>query len=174
MTSVQKSGGDFVDQVRREWVALFPDTDTSPIEILARIGRIAAQANHLLDSTLAPSGVSRAEFDVLSALRRAQRPLRASEVTSVTMLSGASTTKISERLVKEGLVERLGLDRDARVVLLQLTASGIELVDTVFPLRIARDRELLDGLSRDETEALAHLLRKVALNADPRSSNAKP
>lgn len=166
MIPAQKTGGDFVDHARREWTATFPDADTSPIEVLARIGRIASKANHVLDVTLAPMGVSRAEFDVLSALRRSDRPLRASEVTSVTMLSGASTTKISERLVKVGLVERRRLDRDARVVLLALTPGGRELVDRVFPIRLQRDRELLDGLDADELTSLAALLRKVALNVE--------
>ncbi|NIL75096.1 MarR family transcriptional regulator [Rhodococcus sp. B10] len=166
MIRAQKSGGDFVDQVRREWSTTFPDIDTSPIEVLARIGRISAKANHLLDVTLAPMGVSRAEFDVLSALRRTGRALRASEVTSVTMLSGASTTKISERLVKEGLIERLRFERDARVVLLQLTDAGRDLVDRVFPVRLERDRGLLDGLDADDLEALSGLLRRVALNVE--------
>ncbi|MBY6414175.1 MarR family transcriptional regulator [Rhodococcus sp. BP-252] len=166
MIRAQKSGGDFVDQVRREWSTTFPDIDTSPIEVLARIGRISAKANHLLDATLAPMGVSRAEFDVLSALRRTGRALRASEVTSVTMLSGASTTKISERLVKEGLIERLRFERDARVVLLQLTDAGRDLVDRVFPVRLERDRGLLDGLDADDLEALSGLLRRVALNVE--------
>lgn len=166
MIAAQTSGGDFVDQVRREWTATFPDVDTSPIEVLARIGRIASKANHLLDATLAPLGVSRAEFDVLSAIRRSGRPLRASEVTSVTLLSGASTTKISERLVKDGLIERLRFERDARVVLLDLTEAGRELVDRVFPVRLARDRELLDGLDAKDLATLSDLLRRVALNVE--------
>ncbi|MGA9870189.1 MAG: MarR family transcriptional regulator [Rhodococcus sp. (in: high G+C Gram-positive bacteria)] len=166
MIPAQPTGGDFVDRVRREWAAVMPDVDLSPIEILARINRISSKANILLDHTLVPVGVSRAEFDVLSALRRADRPLRASEVTSVTLLSGASTTKISERLVGAGLVERLRFERDARVVLLQLTDAGVELVDRTFPVRLERDRGLLDGLEPDEMATLAGLLRKVALNAE--------
>lgn len=164
MTAAQRSGGDFVDHVRREWAATFPEVDLSPMEILARINRIASKTNHLLDAALSPVGVSRAEFDVLSALRRAGRALRASEVTSVTLMSGASTTKITERLVREGLVERLRFERDARVVLLQLTDAGTELVNRVFPTRLERDRELLTGLDAQELDTLAALLRKVALN----------
>lgn len=166
MIPARQAGGDVVDQIRREWAGTFPGVDTSPIEVLARIGRISAKANHLLDGTLAPLGVSRAEFDVLSALRRAGRPLRASEVTSVTLLSGASTTKISERLVKDGLIERLRFERDGRVVLLQLTDAGAALVDRVFPIRLERDRELLDGLGPEELKTLADLLRTVASNVE--------
>ncbi|WP_338889544.1 MarR family winged helix-turn-helix transcriptional regulator [Rhodococcus sovatensis] len=166
MIPAQKSGGDFVDNVRREWAEVFPDVDTSPIEVLARIARIASRANNLLEVALAPVGVSRAEFDVLSALRRADRPLRASEVTSVTLMSGASTTKISERLVGVGLLQRSKSARDARVVLLELTDAGRELVDGLFPVRLSKDRELLGGLSDDELETLAGLLRRVALNVE--------
>lgn len=166
MIPAQTSGGDFVDHVRREWTATYPGVDTSAIEVLARIGRIASKANHLLDLTLVPLGVSRAEFDVLSAIRRAGRPLRASEVTSVTLLSGASTTKISERLVKHGMIQRLRFERDARVVLLELTVAGRDLVDRVFPVRLERDRELLDGLGAGELTTLAGLLRKVASNVE--------
>lgn len=166
MIPAQKSGGDFVDNVRREWAEVFPDVDTSPIEVLARIARIASRANNLLEVALAPVGVSRAEFDVLSALRRADRPLRASEVTSVTLMSGASTTKISERLVGVGLLQRSKSARDARVVLLELTDAGSELVDRVFPVRLGEDRELLGGLSDRELETLAGLLRRVALNVE--------
>ena len=166
MIQGKTSGGDIVDRVRREWASALPDLDTSPIEILGRIGRIASKSNAVFEAALAPTGVSRAEFDVLGALRRADRPLRASEVTSVTLMSGASTTKISERLVSQGLLERLKLERDGRVVLLRLTDTGRELVDRVFPLRIEADRELLEGMSAEHMATLADLLRRVALNAD--------
>ncbi len=166
MIPAKKSGGDFVDRVRREWSATFADLDTSPIEILARIGRIASMSNHAFEAALVPEGVSRAEFDVLSAIRRARRPLRASEVTSVTSMSGASTTKIADRLVRDGLLERSKLPRDARVVLLQLTDTGRELVDRAFPVRVELDRELLRGLSEDQMRVLADLLRTVALEAE--------
>lgn len=161
MIPAKKSGGDFVDRVRREWSATYPELDTSPIEVLARIARIASMSNHAFEAALAPEGISRAEFDVLTAIRRAHRPLRASEVTSVTLMSGASTTKIADRLVRDGLLERLKLARDARVVLLQLTDTGRELVDRVFPIRIALDRELLSGLSENQMRTLADLLREV-------------
>lgn len=157
---------DFVDRVIGEWSAEFPDADLTPIAVVGRISRIAASAGVGVERLLISSGISRAEFDVLSALRRSNQPLRASEVTSTTMLSGASTTKISERLVREGLIERLRLERDARVVLLALTDRGRALVDQVFPVRIEQDRALLDGLDADEVVTLTALLRKVARNAE--------
>ncbi|BBZ33616.1 MarR family winged helix-turn-helix transcriptional regulator [Mycolicibacterium confluentis] len=152
---------DTVDQIRREWVQTHPHVDTAPIEVLGRIQRIASICNHRLDANLEPHGISRSEFNVLSALARAGRPLRASEVVSTTMLSGASITKLTDGLVRRGLLDRQKSDRDGRVVLLALTDDGRTVVDEQLPRRLADDEQLIAGLTADERETLAGLLRKV-------------
>jgi DNA-binding MarR family transcriptional regulator len=78
------------------------------------------------------------------------------------MLSGASITKLTERLSDIGLVRRRRSDRDGRVVLLELTEAGRELVDTQFPRRLARDTKILESLSPQERAQLITLLRKVS------------
>lgn len=157
---------DFVDRVRGEWARAYPDADLSPVEVIGRISRIGAQALARLDDMLAPSGVTRAEFDVLGALARSRRPLRASEVTAVTMVSGAATTKHADRLVAQGLVRRRPYERDGRVVLLELTDAGRALVDEQFPRRLELDRQLLAGLDDGDRETLSALLRRISAVAD--------
>ncbi|MFD1815498.1 MarR family winged helix-turn-helix transcriptional regulator [Rhodococcus gannanensis] len=158
--------GDFIDHVRRQWHVARPDLDTDPIDVLGRITRIGSLALHQLDRALTGSGVSRVEFEILCALARSDRPLRASEVTTATMSSGASTTKHADRLTRAGFLERLPFERDGRVVLLQLTDAGRALVDAEFPARVERDRRMLDGLDEDERATLAALLRRVAGNVE--------
>ncbi|AKS34238.1 MarR family winged helix-turn-helix transcriptional regulator [Mycolicibacterium goodii] len=152
---------DTVDRVRDEWARTYPDLDTSPIEVLGRVQRIASICNHRLDLDLARHGVNRSEFSVLSALARAGRPLRVSEVVSTTMLSGASITKITDSLVSRKLVVRQKSERDGRVVLLAPTDAGRAVVDDEMPRRIAGDAQLIAGLTNAERDALAGLLRKV-------------
>ncbi|MBU8828819.1 MarR family winged helix-turn-helix transcriptional regulator [Mycolicibacterium goodii] len=152
---------DTVDRIRREWTQAYPHFDTSPIEVLGRVQRIASVCNHRLDADLARHDVNRSEFTVLSALARAERPLRASEVVSTTMLSGASITKIAESLVGRGLVVRHRSERDGRVVLLELTDAGRGVVEDEMPRRLADDEQLIAGLTATERETLAALLRKV-------------
>ena len=158
--------GDFVDKARKGWEQARPELEVSSIEIMGRIGRIGALTSHRAGRELAPAGVTRAEFDVLCTLARAGGPIRASEVTAATMLSGASTTKNADRLLKRGLIERLNWERDGRVVLMKLTPLGQQLVDREFPKFLARDRDMLAGLSAREEAQLAALLRKVALNVE--------
>lgn len=157
---------DFVDRARQGWARSRPDLDVASIEIMGRIGRIGALASQRAGRELLPAEVTRAEFDVLCTLARGDGPMRASEVTAATMLSGASTTKNAERLVRRGFVERLPWERDGRVVLMQLTAAGEALVDSEFPRLLESDRDMLAGLSSEERVQLAGMLRKVALTVE--------
>ncbi|NMD97615.1 MarR family transcriptional regulator [Rhodococcus sp. BL-253-APC-6A1W] len=157
---------DYVDRARRAWEDLYPDLDLRPLDVIGRITRIGALALTRLERELEPRGIGRTEFEVLSALARSPHPLRASEVTSVTGISGASTTKHTERLAKLGLVERLRLERDGRVVLLSLTDTGRALVESELPRRVQSERLMLDGLSEDELEVLTGLLRRIARNVE--------
>ncbi|MEE2030590.1 MarR family winged helix-turn-helix transcriptional regulator [Rhodococcus chondri] len=164
--SAESSQHDYVEHVRLAWARLYPALDVRPIDVIGRITRISSLALTQLDRELDGSGIGRTEFEVLCALARSDHPLRASEVTSVTGISGASTTKHTERLVKLGLVERQRLERDGRVVLLELTGTGRALVETEFPRRLAREQHMLDGLTDHELEVLTGLLRRVAHNVE--------
>lgn len=157
---------DYVDRLRDDFRVVYPDLDTASIEVFGRISRIGAQMSHLVDRALAPTGISRAELEVLSALVRSPRPLRASEVMSTTMLSGASITKLADRLAGAGLLERQRFERDGRVVLLAPTAAGRDLVERELPRRLDREWQLLDGFSPDEIRVLTDLLRRLSERVD--------
>ncbi|WP_298442887.1 MarR family winged helix-turn-helix transcriptional regulator [Gordonia sp. (in: high G+C Gram-positive bacteria)] len=154
--------GDLVDRIQAEWAQAYPQYDVAPIAVLGRIQRVASVASQRLDRQLEQHGVTRSEFDVLGALARAGRPLRASEVVSTTTLSGASITKLTEALVRRGLVRRGRSPVDGRVVLLEVTDAGRGVVDQELPRRLADDEAVLAGLSPRERETLVVLLRRVA------------
>ncbi len=157
-----RASRDLVDRIEAEWARSYPHLDIEPIGILGRIQRIATVSNHRLDRKLEAHRIGRSEFDVLGALARSDRPLRASEVVSTTMLSGASITKISEALSRRGLLARRKSERDGRVVLLELTEEGRALVDAELPNRLADDADVLSPLSADERAQLVDLLRRIS------------
>jgi DNA-binding MarR family transcriptional regulator len=157
---------DFITRLRHSWARALPELDTTPVELLGRINRISALSIEQLDRVLASSGVTRSEFDVLCALARSETPLRASEVTAQTMLSGAATTKLTTRLESIGLIRRGRFERDGRVVLLELTDTGRGLVEEEFPRCLDHDRKLLTGLDENEQALLASLLQRISANAE--------
>ncbi|ACZ22574.1 transcriptional regulator, MarR family [Sanguibacter keddieii DSM 10542] len=160
---------DFTERVVAQWAERRPDLDVSPVLVLGRVQRIAAALTAASDTTLAPEGLTRGEFDLLTALRRAGRPLRPSEITTVTSASGAAITKRLDRLTRDGLVERTGSDRDRRVVLVTLTPAGEELVDRLFAPHVAQEAAVLDGLTPAEVAELERLLAHLLHVVDPQT-----
>lgn len=73
-------GGDTVAAVVRQWRAVHPDLDTGPMEIIGRINRCAALLQQAEDAPLRRAGLSRAEFDLLGALRRTGHELTPGEL----------------------------------------------------------------------------------------------
>ncbi|MCK6080128.1 MarR family transcriptional regulator [Microbacterium sp. EYE_5] len=156
---------DLIDRIRAAWAAAMPGMDTSAIDVWGRLHRTSTLATSQIERLLADSGVTRSEFDVLCALARMDRPLRASEVTAETMLSGAATTKLTTRLETAGLLRRERSDRDGRAVQLSLTDAGRALVVREMPRALAHDERLLDGFSDDDRAALSGLLARLLENA---------
>jgi DNA-binding MarR family transcriptional regulator len=149
---------DFVERLREQWQARLPDVDTAPSDVVVRILRIASLLSGRHAEGLARHGLVPGEFEVLAALRRADRPLRAREITTVTESPPASIAKRVAHLHAAGLVERGVPERDRRGVLVWLTDAGRALVDEVFPQQVEREREALTDLSGEQAAELARLL----------------
>ncbi len=100
-----------------------PDPDT-----LSAWTALLVAHRHLisrLDAQLrAGAGMSLDEYDVLFQLRRAGQPLAMSELADHVLISRASTTRLVDRLVGLGWVDRWHDDQDRRRVLVRLTEEG--------------------------------------------------
>ncbi|VTR77621.1 MarR family winged helix-turn-helix transcriptional regulator [Cellulomonas hominis] len=165
---------DSVDRLRAQWERAAPELDVRPIAVAGRITRIAALLTEQSEAALATAGLTRGEFDLLCALRRAGRPLRASEVSTITAASGAAITKRAEILVRAGLIARGIPHRDRRGVLLELTEEGRATVDRLMPEHLARESAALDGLTAAESERLAALLSRVLVRVEGAQGGPPP
>ena len=100
---------------------------------------------------------------MLSALRVAGPPHRLSptRLGQGLMLSSAGVTSRLDRLERRGLVERQPDPDDRRGVIVELTASGLEVVDAAVEANTINDRQLMDRFDPQEIETLERLLRKL-------------
>jgi DNA-binding MarR family transcriptional regulator len=79
----------------------------------------------LLDAELrAAGGMTLDEYDVLYQVRLARRPLRMSELAANVVISRPSVSRLADRLVARGWLDRWHDVVDRRVVLVQLTDEG--------------------------------------------------
>ncbi len=163
--------GDHVDRVRAEWAAERPELDTWPVEILARIGRLAHFLDIALDEGFAEHGLSRDAFDVLAALRRHGDPyeLSPSDLYDRLMRTSGAVTNRLHRLESAGLITRAPDPLDGRGRRVRLTARGRELVDTAARPHLDNERRLLGALTPEEQRKLARLLKKLLLPLEDES-----
>ena len=67
---------DHVDQVRAEWKRERPDLDTSPIAVVARLGRAARYLDAGLEKVFGRYGLSRGRVHQLTRQRHFPRPVQ--------------------------------------------------------------------------------------------------
>lgn len=156
---------DSVDVMRDEWGRIFPDVDTSPLEIFGRLRRINVLLQAASDRVLAVHNVSRADFDIISTLQRNQRSMTPTEIATLTLTSAAGTTKRLHRLVKVGMVTRDRNPDDGRGYLITLTKRGAEIIHPVLNDLSSLEHGLIDGIDvgeqRDAISALRFILGKL-------------
>lgn len=80
-------------------------------------------------------------------------------------LAKGTLTGMLTTLEKRDLVTRSKSETDGRLVIVQPTASGIALIDELFPRFNDFEIQMASGLTVDETRELARLLRIVIKNA---------
>lgn len=156
---------DHVDRVRQLWANEAPELDTTPIAVIARLGRAHAYTDRALNAVFAEYGLTRLSFDVLASLRRVGAPyqLTPTELYQALMRTSGAITHTLHQLVYAGLVERLPSEHDGRSVLVALTPAGVALVDRVGPEHLANERRMLAPLTAEEQATLAALLRRLLI-----------
>lgn len=104
------------------------------------------------------------DYDVLVQLSAAEdRRLRMSELADRLLLSRSGATRLVDRLVADGLVERVVCDSDRRGQWASLTDAGRERLRTATPTHLRGvAAHFLDRLSPDDLDALARMLGPVA------------
>jgi DNA-binding MarR family transcriptional regulator len=159
---------DRVEQRRKQWGIALPDLDTSGMAILGRARVITLSVRPAIEKVFAGFDLDTADFDVLSTLLRSGPPyrLRPTELFRWLMITSGGLTGRLASLEKRGLVERISDPADGRSLLVSLTIKGLEKVRGAIVEDMRTESDLLDGLSVDEQQALAQLLKKLALSLE--------
>ena len=111
----------------------------------------------------AEQGMALTDYDVLVQLSAAdERRLRMSELADQLLLSRSGVTRLVDRLVAEGLVERVTCESDRRGQWASLTDSGYERLRRASPTHLRGVAEhFLNRLPPDDLAALERMLDRV-------------
>ena len=154
---------DRIDLLAAQWRSERPDLETGVMAEVARLLVIARLLERSLEATAAEFGVHPSEGDVLFALRRAGAPHRLSPkaLSAALLVTSGTMTNRLDRLEARGLVRRLPDPDDRRGLLVELTDEGRELADRAVAVHVAREEQLMSGLTRRERDQLSRLGRKL-------------
>ena len=102
-------------------------------------------------------------YDTLYALYSSpERRLRMSELATRVARTRGGTTKIVDRLVAQGLVERRSCTEDRRVQYATLLPAGVQMMRRMWPVYSGEiARHFADELGEDEAETLRTALRRT-------------
>ena len=128
-----------------------------------------ARLERMLDDDLrAEHDISLAEYDALLQLAEAPgRRLRMHQLADRVLLSRSGVTRLIDRLVRDGSVERDTCQTDARGAEAVLTAAGLERLRIAAPthLRGIADH-FLDAIDPSDLEAVGHAMRDILAGLD--------
>lgn len=150
-----------------------------PAELRAWRAFLDAQATLLrrLEAELVASeGMTLAEFDVLAQLRIApEQRLRMNDLSEHVRLSPSGITRLVDRMVEAGLIERGPCETDRRVTWAILTPPGRARLRRASPLHLRSVQEhFVRRLTPAQLEILAEALESVAAGGGTRQDSLGP
>jgi DNA-binding MarR family transcriptional regulator len=154
---------DEVDSLVEAWGRERPDLDPSPMQVLSRISRLARYLDRHRRTAFAQHDLESWEFDVLAALRRSGEPYQLSpgQLLRETMVTSGTMTNRVDRLVGRGLVTRTDHPDDRRGVLVRLTQSGKDAVDSAISDLLSAEQQILAAIPSAQRDQLAESLRQL-------------
>lgn len=154
---------DGVDVIVSHWAVARPELDVSALKVFGRLHRSFLVYRSEISETFDKFDITESGFDVLACLRRSvpHHRLTAGELAEQTLVTTGGLSLRVKRLEDAGLVTRSKDAGDARVVYVELTATGGALVDRVADEHFAKLQTMLAELTRDEASTLASLLAKL-------------
>ncbi len=117
------------------------------------------------EAVTAGFGITGAQYNVLRILKGALPDgYPRCEIISRMIEPAPDVTRLIDRLIKEGLVERYTSSEDRRLSLARITLKGIKLLDNMKNSIKKFDNFLLGKLSEEECQMLSSLCEKIYNN----------
>ncbi|MGE0802491.1 MAG: MarR family winged helix-turn-helix transcriptional regulator [Lautropia sp.] len=117
-----------------------------------------------LHDRMAAVGVTAAQWPLLLLLESTPGATAAELARALSMDAGAMT-RMLDRLIDKGLIDRTRCDADRRATRLSLTAEGHRAACPLHQVLADTLNDTLRGFSRDEFQTLQQLLRRLLANA---------
>jgi MarR family 2-MHQ and catechol resistance regulon transcriptional repressor len=100
------------------------------------------------------------QFNILRILRGANQSLNVNTVKDRMLEKSPNTTRLMDKLIEKGLIERTRCENDRRVVYVQIAQKGLDLLSEIDD-HMEGSSLMPRGLNDDEANQLSDLLDKL-------------
>ncbi|MEC4814917.1 MAG: MarR family transcriptional regulator [Scytonema sp. PMC 1069.18] len=152
----------FVDrQTIIDFAKQYPHLDIAALEACLAFLHTTADVYQAIDVHFARYGLSKGKFTLLMQLLLDKKGLTPSECAERSGVTRATITGLVDGLEKDGLVQREPDPTDRRMLRLQLTPKGRNLLSQMLPDHFCRTTGLMANLTESEKKTFIELLKKV-------------
>lgn len=132
-------------------------------EVYLYLIRAAEVAGGPIGDLLHEHGLSRKQYGVLRSIRRiGDQGATVNDIRRQLTDLKADVTRLIDRLVRDGLVERRPDDADRRVVRVFLSADGEKLLNDIDEPLLGIHRTQFRSFSPEDVDALKRLLKQIS------------
>jgi DNA-binding MarR family transcriptional regulator len=146
--------------------------DRLATEVMINLLRAEGLASAELNRRFRTYGLSTATFNVLMILEGAAEPLCPWQIGERLLVTRGTVTGLLDSLERAGLINRTPHPDDRRMLLIELTDAGRDLLNTVWAEHFPAEAEMAASLSEREKETLVRLLGKLQAHLLERSETA--
>ncbi|CAM4301961.1 MAG: MarR family transcriptional regulator [Paenibacillus macerans] len=135
------------------------------LHLLVVLSRASQWVHAHSDKSIREYGLTRTEFGVLELLyHKGRQPTQ--QIGNKVLMSSGNITYTVDKLEKKGFVARKTCKEDRRLVYAEITERGKQFIEEVFPRHTKLIEEVLGGLSPEEMQTAAKLLKKLGKHAE--------
>jgi DNA-binding MarR family transcriptional regulator len=143
--------GDFSKDINSK----FPN---NKVKALLNIVYTANWLNSQQNAFFKPFGLSPQQYNILRILRGAGEPLKVQTIKERMIERAPNATRLMDKLCDKDLIERIACPSDRRVVHINITKQGLQLLDDIS--KEMKD-DYINNLTEEEAGLLSDLLDKI-------------
>ena len=121
--------------------------------------------NEKMGQILATEDITQQQYNILRILRGSECPLSTLKIRERMLDKMSDTSRIVDRLIVKGLVEKTACIKDKRLVDITISKKGLQLLEKLDSLNEHID-SILKGVSEKEAQALNQILDKLRENSN--------
>lgn len=132
--------------------------DNEHVKALINIKYTSSYLDNIANKILKPHNISEQQYNILRILRGAGKEITVNTVKKRMIQKSPNSTRLMDKLCDKNLINRVRCESDRRVVYVEISKDGLELLDKI---NLKELDKYTRGLTVNEARTLNKLLDKI-------------